>query len=660
MLRPAGPFLPLRSDWVQAGAIAAGLFLLYAFTAPRSVATEDDALFVLSSYFLGVEHPPGFPLHTLLGKLFTLLPLGSVAYRVHLLSALFGALTCGLLWMCARTLVAGRLAAYLAALGLGLSPVFWSQSLIAEAYTLNTFFFALLMLLGLRGEARLLPWMALGLGLSLANHWPLMVLAAPAFVFLLWPLRTELAGRLGLLSWLVILGLAPYAWMVYRSWRALPVSFYGPLETLPEVWYFLSRAGYAEIDQSPTAGWIDRLQLLRFFSGELLRQFAVAGTLLAACGFAVQWRVLGRRVAGFFTMAFLMPSVVLLMLLRFDYDLLTKHVFHVYPLPAYAVAALWFGLGGAWLARRLSASRAHAAAAASVVIALVAAVGARDNLSSSADWASRYGHAVLDALPRDAVLFLEGDNDLPIAYLHLVENVRPDVTLRHGRGLLFGNRLFHFLRTDDREAKRQLREFVERERRPVAFTVEPPAGHARLDRWLYAEIDRSGAGPGVVKVDVPERSVRFFEEHVLEPGTARDAWVAYHRGELRRRYAKLLGRRLSLDRPTDERTRGHLEVLSRDFHGALGLAEGLLVNPEGYPAPVLNDLIWRAGERLPPDARKPERAGYFYTRAALWLRVGDHAAAMRDLEMAVALWPVRDNPAKQGLEDLRRALEAKR
>ena len=101
--------------------MATGLFLLYAATSPRSVALEDDGLFVLSSYFLGIEHPPGYPLFTLLGKLSTLLPVGSVAYRVHLLSALFGALTCALLWLCARQLVEGRAAAYLAALGFGVS-----------------------------------------------------------------------------------------------------------------------------------------------------------------------------------------------------------------------------------------------------------------------------------------------------------------------------------------------------------------------------------------------------------------------------------------------------------------------------------------------------------------------------------------------------------
>src|SRR3954463_8102932 len=137
-------FTPRRSDWLQAGLVALVLFCLYALTAPHTVALEDDGLFILSSYFLGIEHPPGYPLFTLVGHLFSRLPFGSVAYRVHLASALFGALSCGAAWLCARALSGRSLAAYVSALGLGLSPVFWSQAIIAEVYTLNTFFFLVL------------------------------------------------------------------------------------------------------------------------------------------------------------------------------------------------------------------------------------------------------------------------------------------------------------------------------------------------------------------------------------------------------------------------------------------------------------------------------------------------------------------------------------
>ena len=108
MSAPAPARQPDRADWIHAALVAAALLALYAATSPRSVGPEDDGLFILSSYFLGIEHPPGYPLFTILGKLFTLLPFGSVAYRVHLLSALFGALTCAALWMCVRQLVEGR------------------------------------------------------------------------------------------------------------------------------------------------------------------------------------------------------------------------------------------------------------------------------------------------------------------------------------------------------------------------------------------------------------------------------------------------------------------------------------------------------------------------------------------------------------------------
>ena len=117
-----------RLDRLHAALVAGALFTLYALTAPHSVGLEDDGLFILSSYFLGIEHPPGYPLFTLIGHLFSQLPVGSVAYRVHLASALFGALSGGAAWLCARQLGLARLPAWLAALVLGLAPVFWSQT----------------------------------------------------------------------------------------------------------------------------------------------------------------------------------------------------------------------------------------------------------------------------------------------------------------------------------------------------------------------------------------------------------------------------------------------------------------------------------------------------------------------------------------------------
>jgi hypothetical protein len=664
-MTPAQPFRPDRRDWAHAAALAGLLFVLYAASAPRSVALEDDGLFVLSSYFLGIEHPPGYPLHTLLGKLFTLLPFGSVAYRVHLLSALFGAAACGLLWMCARTLVEGRAPAWLAALGLGLTPVFWSQSIIAEVYTLNIFFFVLLIWLGLRAsagplqgkplDAKLLYWMALVFGLSLSNHWPLMGLVAPAFAILLWPLRMELVRRIGALSWLAILGLAPYAWMIYRSWREPPISFYGPLETLPEIWFFLSRTGYAGIDQSPTAGWLDRIRYLEFMGAQLFVQLAVAGTLLAAIGFAAQWRALGVRVAAFLTVAFLMPSVVLIFLLRFDYDLLAKHVFHVYPLPSYAVAALWMALGLAWLASRFKLRPSQAAALAGAVLAVIGAVGARANFSSEDTWAERYARIVLQTLPQGAVVFPQGDTDLPtIAYFHLVENQRPDVTLYESKGLILGSRLFHQLRASEAQAQARLRAFIAAEAAPVVTTMAPLPGYPLRDRWLYAEIDRAARDPSQLTIDIPEEAVAFFEREVLVDRSPQNVWVAYHQGELRRHYARLLARQLVPGQAAGERNLRHLATLEKDFYGALGLAEGMLASAN-YSTAAVGGLLERVRDLMPSDAPKEQRAKYFYLRAALRLGLGERTGALGDLEAAISVWPARANPAFRALENVRAA-----
>ena len=657
------PFRPQRADWAQAGLVAAVLFALYAATAPRTVALEDDGLFILSSYFLGIEHPPGFPLYTLLGKLSTLLPFGSVAYRVHLLSGFFGGLTCGLLWMCARVLLEPRVAAYVAALALGVTPVFWSQALIAEVYTFNTAFFTGLMYLGLRAcppaadadptaaKPKLLPWMALVFGLSLSNHWPLMLLAAPAFAILVLNLRRELARSFGNLIWLVLLGLVPYGWMVYRSWMPLPISFDGPLETLSEVWFFVSRAGYAEVDHAASADWLDRLKFYRFVGGQLFYQFAVLATLLAAVGFAVQWKLLGRRIAGFLTVAFLMPTCVLLALLGFEYNAVSKHTFHVYPLPAYAVVALWAALGFAWLSARLQLGRAASGAAAGVVVLAILALGSRSNALADYDWAARYARAVLHTLPQDAIVFVRGDADVAaLAYFTMIEKVRPDITLYHPKGLVLGNRLAHPLRTSSDEMDAKIREFIESAKSPVTFTTDYYTAAARRDRWLYIQADRSSTDAAQLRIDIPEEAVAFFEASVLRV-EERNAWIAYHQDELRRRYALLLGQRLQRGQALDERSGRHLKLLAEDYSGAIGLAEGLLSNKAGYSAGAVADMLERARTLMPSDADKGSRSRFFFLRGLVRMDLSDSAGAIRDFQTAVAVLPVLSNPAVRPLTD---------
>ncbi len=134
-------------------AMAAGLLalLVYGYTLAPTVTGEDSGELIGAAWALGVPHPPGYPVWTLLAHAFTWIPFGSVGWRVNLLSAVCAAGTVSLLVLIGITVTRSRLASFAAAMIFAFSRVFWEQAMIAEVYALNTFFMALLLLIGLRG-----------------------------------------------------------------------------------------------------------------------------------------------------------------------------------------------------------------------------------------------------------------------------------------------------------------------------------------------------------------------------------------------------------------------------------------------------------------------------------------------------------------------------
>src|SRR5689334_21181486 len=71
--------------------------LLYTCTLAPTVTLVDSGELIVAARFLGVAHPPGFPLYLMLAHLFSLFPIGNVAVRVNFASAFFAALACAML-----------------------------------------------------------------------------------------------------------------------------------------------------------------------------------------------------------------------------------------------------------------------------------------------------------------------------------------------------------------------------------------------------------------------------------------------------------------------------------------------------------------------------------------------------------------------------------
>ena len=142
-------------------ALLAGLlaFVLYLRTLAPGLLFGDSAEFQMAAWLGGFVHPTGYPLYLLLGYVWThLLTAGDPAWRMNLLSAVWGGVASGLVYLLAHRIVAlwlrpgegaspaVRLAALFAALAFAVTPTFWAQAVIAEVYTLNTAFVAAVLL----------------------------------------------------------------------------------------------------------------------------------------------------------------------------------------------------------------------------------------------------------------------------------------------------------------------------------------------------------------------------------------------------------------------------------------------------------------------------------------------------------------------------------
>jgi hypothetical protein len=224
----------LRGD--AAIALLEGLlaFVLYAVTAARSVATlfDDSLEFQVVLPTLGIAHPSGYPLYTLLGKLAsTVLPIWDAAGRTNLLSALFAGAAVAMLYLVSRRLAGSRPAAAVATAIFALSPTWWSQATIAEVYALHGLLVAVFLYCLLRWEEdRMLgrsdSWLlaaALVCGLGLAHHRMLALLVPAALVFIFWadPSLLRQPRR-----WLapIALGLAPLLLYLYLPIRGQAVT----------------------------------------------------------------------------------------------------------------------------------------------------------------------------------------------------------------------------------------------------------------------------------------------------------------------------------------------------------------------------------------------------------------------------------------------------
>ena len=172
------------------GAIIVSLcaFILYLKTLAPTVIWGDSAKLAIFVHDIDLSLLQGHhPLHTVLGVIFSYLPVGDYAYRQNLMSACFGALAVGLVYLILVRWTGSVIAAIGGALSLTVSHVFWLLSVINESYTLFAFLMALMIyLMTLWDETGKYHYLYLAMftfGVSVSNNY-LMPFLLPGFVYL--------------------------------------------------------------------------------------------------------------------------------------------------------------------------------------------------------------------------------------------------------------------------------------------------------------------------------------------------------------------------------------------------------------------------------------------------------------------------------------------
>ncbi len=287
-----------------------GFLALYLHTvAPHLAPYRDAGEMVSLLSTLGVAHSPGYPLYTLAGRIFSMVPLGNIAYRVNVFSAVCAAGALVFLFLSLRKWT-GAVPAMLATAFLGFSNPFWDLATVSEMYALGALLFCALIYTALCLDEPLLFafLMALGLGVRMD-----MLLLVPLFVAWFW-----WGGKRKELPWMGLFFMAGASVFLYLMFRSLtnPAIDWANPDNLVAVLNSARRKNYS--------GTLDLLSLsyrtgenflinLRLYGIHLVDVFRWWGVAVALLGLWGAWKS-ERRIGIFLGVIFLVTCPVFLFL----------------------------------------------------------------------------------------------------------------------------------------------------------------------------------------------------------------------------------------------------------------------------------------------------------------------------------------------------------
>jgi len=212
--------------WAVATALVTLAFFVITLR-PDVGGTEDSPKFQFVGQALGTAHSPGYPFYVMATWLFTRVPIGTLAYKVNLFSAVCGALACMCIFLTARRLGVTRPLSVVAALAAATSYPVWSNSVTAEVYTLAAVLSGgavyLLIAFAQSGRTGYLYAACALWAMGFGNHLTIVGILPAAVVYGVWKDRSVLRPRVALTAAVIgLIGVAQYWFIAIRTMQGAP------------------------------------------------------------------------------------------------------------------------------------------------------------------------------------------------------------------------------------------------------------------------------------------------------------------------------------------------------------------------------------------------------------------------------------------------------
>jgi len=415
--------------------------VIYYLTLAPDVVQIDAGELAAIQYTLGIAHPTGYPLFTLLGWLFTrILIFDTVIQQVNFLALLYGTIALGLFWETARLMllkllsdksaIITELLASALTLSLAFNKTFWSQNTATEVYSLHLVWLCLSLYLLTRicfdttsGSNRLWYGLAISLGLGFSNHLTtLMILPGISWLFfskkkLTSPATWKLFGKM-LLIFFGILAVF-YGGLMLRASQNPDLNWGNPDE-----WnrFITHVSGWQYRVWLFSSTKVTKTNLATFFSG-FIHEYAPIVPLIMLAGLIMLWKKI-RTWAVFLLICFFFTVFY-----ASNYDI---HDLDSYFLLAYISASLLLGFGWAGFIHKIRSSYTPLIIAIAFIPPLWQAVSYYTVEDRSKVYVfGDYTRAAFSSVPEEAIIFSYQWDYLisPSYYYQFVEQHRKDVCM---------------------------------------------------------------------------------------------------------------------------------------------------------------------------------------------------------------------------------------